>query len=53
MARYTLIAAVDINGFIPAACHTILRDEISDERAAKTVDGEYFLHWVKEYLCPI
>ena len=51
--RYTLIAAADINGFIPAACHTVVRDEISDEGAAGTVDGDYFLYWVKEYLCPI
>ena len=50
--RYTLIAAADINGFIPAACHTVVRDEISDKRAAGTVDGDYFLYWVKTYLCP-
>ena len=53
VARYTLIAAADINGFIPSACHTVRRDEISDEGAAGTVDGEYFLYWVKEYLCPV
>ena len=41
-ARYTLIAAADVNGFIPAACHTVLRDELSDEGAAGTVDGDYF-----------
>ena len=52
-ARYTLIAASDINGFIPAACHTVQRDEISDEGAAGTVDGEYFLYWVQTYLCPM
>ena len=51
-ARYTLIAASDINGFIPAACHTVPRDEISDEGAAGTVDGKYFLYWVQTYLCP-
>ena len=53
VARYTLLAAADVNGFIPAACHTVRRDELSDEGAAGTVDGEYFLYWVKEYLCPI
>ena len=53
VARYTLIAAADINGFIPAACHTVRRDEISDEGAAGTVDAEYFLYWVKEYLFPM
>ena len=53
VTRYTLIAAADINGFIPAACHTVLRDEISEEGAAGTVDGEYFKYWVKYYLCPM
>ena len=53
VARYTLLAAADVNGFIPAACHTVLRDEILDEGAAGTVDGTYFLHWIKEYLCPV
>ena len=52
VTRYTLIAAADINGFIPAACHTVLRDEISEEGAAGTVDIEY-LYWVKHYLCPV
>jgi len=51
--RYTLIAAADINGFIPAACHTVVRDETSDEGAAGTVDSDYFLKWVKDYLCPV
>ena len=53
VTRYTLIAAADINGFIPAACHTVLRDEVSEEGAAGTVDGEYFKYWVKDYLCPM
>lgn len=39
---YTLIVAADINGSVPAACHTVICDEISDEGAAGTVDGEYF-----------
>ena len=53
VARYTLIAAANVNGFIPAACHTVKRDELLDEGAAGTVDGEYFLYWVKEYMCPV
>ena len=53
VVRYTLMGAADINGFIPAACHTVLRDELSEEGAAGTVDGEYFLYWVKEFLCPM
>jgi len=51
--RYTLMAAGDVNGFKPCACHTVLRDEISDKSEAGTVDGEYFLSWVKEFLCPV
>ena len=53
VARYTLLVAVDISGFIPAACDTVRRDDISNEGATGTVDGEYFCYWVKEYLCPL
>jgi len=52
VVRYTLIAAANINGFIPSACHTVLRDQISEEGAAGTVDSDYFLYWVKKYLFP-
>lgn len=52
-ARYTLIAAADVNEFIPVECHTVSSDEISGEGAAGTVDEDYFLYWVKEYLCPV
>ena len=48
-----MLAAADVNGFIPAVCHTVLRDEIPDEGVDGTVDGTYFLHWIKEYLCPV
>ena len=51
--RYTLIAAADVNGFIPSACHTVMRDELSEEGAAGTVDGEYFLYYIRTYLCPM
>lgn len=52
--RYTMLAAADINGFIPSACDTVMRDiGNSDEGAAGTVDEKYFLKWVKEYLCPV
>ena len=53
VTRYTLIAAADINGFIPAACETVIRDEISDEGAAGTVDSDYFVYWVEHFLCPV
>ena len=48
-----MIAGADINGFIPATCHVVARDEESDEGAAGTVDASYFLFWVREYLCPV
>lgn len=50
--RYTLISAADISGFVQSACHTVMRDELSDEGAAGTVDDHYFLYWIKEYLVP-
>ena len=53
IARYMLITVTDMNGFIPAACHNVVRNKISDEGAAGTVDGEYFLYWVKEHICPV
>ena len=40
--RYTLMAAADINGFIVGSCHTALRDQISNEGAAGTVDASFF-----------
>ena len=48
-----MISAANINGFIPAVCHTVLCDELLDEGAAGTVDAEYILYWVQEYLCPV
>ena len=51
--RFTLIGVADINGFIPCACETYLRDEISDEGAAGTVTREIFEDWVENSLCPI
>ena len=50
--RYTMIAALDINGFIPSTIETVRRDEISSEGAAGTVDATHFEKWVEHYLCP-
>ena len=41
VVRYTLIGAADINGFIPSVCHTVMRDQLSEEGAAGTIDLEY------------
>ena len=48
-----MLAAADVNGFIPSSCHTVERDTLSEEGAAGTVDAEYFLYWIETYLCPI
>ena len=50
--RYTMIAALDINGFIPSTIDCVKRNEISSEGAAGTVDGSYFEDWVEYCLCP-
>ena len=47
------MAAADINSFIPFCCHLVDRNKTSDEGAAGTVDAEYFLFWVKNFLCPM
>ena len=46
------MAAADINGFIVKSCCTVLRDTTSLEGAARSVDANYSLYWVKGYLCP-
>ena len=51
--RCTLIPAANIWGFISLAYHTVQRDEVSDERVAGTVDGDYFLYYVTDYLVPM
>ena len=51
--NYTMIAAMNINGFIGSTIKLIMRDEISDEGAAGTVNGEGFQEWVREYLLPV
>ena len=42
-----------MKGFVPALCYTLRIDQLSDEGAAETVEGECLLCWVKENLCPI
>lgn len=50
--RYTMIAALDINGFIAETIDCVIRDEISSEGAAGTVNADYFESWVENFLCP-
>ena len=47
-----MLAAADINGFIPSACHFEERNKSSKEGTTRTVDAEYFLYWVKAFLVP-
>lgn len=51
--RYTMIAGFNINGFVESTVGLYPRDEISEEGAAGTVDGEGFRKWLKERLCPV
>ena len=51
--RYTMIAALDINGFIESSIDCVQRTEISSEGASGTVDASYFEGWVKNNLCPL
>ena len=51
---YTLIAACDINGFIPEACELVRRKrnaQDADEEAG-TIDGNRFVDWVEHKLLP-
>ena len=50
--QYTLIGAVDINGFIPAGCEVIFRRTKRDQPGAGTVDQDRFVQYVRERLVP-
>ena len=54
-ALYSLLAAVDINGFIEAACEIIERASGDDDtnEAHGTVDADRFVDWVEHFLCPV
>ena len=38
---------------MPSAYRTVQRDELSNEGAAGTIDGDHFLYLVKKYLVPM
>ena len=48
-----MIAGFGINGFEKTTVGIFLCDELSDEGAAGTLDGEAFRKWLKERICPI
>ena len=50
-ARYTMIASVDVNGFIDGTVDCVLRRDSDEEQ--DTVDAEYFEGWVEIFLCPV
>lgn len=51
---FTLIAAVDLNGFIEPACKCVFRKRSATDAdpARGTVDTEMFLSWIQNSLCP-
>jgi len=49
--RYTMLAALNMDGFVQSSIEIVRRDEVSDEGAAGTVDKEHFESWVRDYLC--
>ena len=51
--RYTMIAGFNIDGFVDSTVELFMRDEISNEGAAGTVDREMFVEWVRTRLCPV
>ena len=52
-ARYTMIAGFNVDGFVMSTIECVMRDEISQEGAAGTVNADHFEDWVEHYLCPI
>lgn len=50
--RYTCIAACNMGGFMVDCCEVFLRNEISSEGAAGTVDRDKFALWVTTKLAP-
>ena len=48
-----MIAALNIDGFIPSTVECVMRDEISAGGVAGTVDHTHFEDWVEHFLCPV
>ena len=50
--RYTLLAAVDINGFIAPACDVVFSRTSKKNTSTGTVDADRFVSYVKDRLVP-
>jgi hypothetical protein len=52
--RYTMLAAVDLNGFVVPACTCVHRPSPQDEPShyAMNIDADRFVAWVETDLCP-
>ena len=51
--RYTMIAGFNVDGFVKSSVGIYPRNELSDEGAAGTVDGETFRQWLKVKILPL
>ena len=51
--NYIMITAMNIDGLVDETVNLYLRDEISEEGAAGTVDGKTFLNWVNTHLVKV
>ena len=51
--RYTMIAALDVCGFVPSSIKIIPRSDDGDKNGRGTVDREAFECWVEEHLVPV
>ena len=51
-STYTLIGAVDINGFVELACQAVWRKGSGNNPAHGTVNAEFFTEWVRYSLVP-
>ena len=51
-SRYTLIAAVDINGFVLPACDVVFRRTRKNNTSTGTVDADRFVAYLQDMLIP-
>mmetsp|Transcript_9059 Transcript_9059/g.25521 ORF Transcript_9059/g.25521 Transcript_9059/m.25521 type:complete len:425 (+) Transcript_9059:2157-3431(+) len=53
--RYSMLSAVNIDGFIPQACEPVLRETspTDPDLGRGTIDRERFMQWARERLLPV